>query len=269
MSKILQTTIVAALAALTINHAFGQTPGPRRHAVINCVKVKDGKNAEFRAYLNDVTAKLYKSRVDTGEVATYIVAAAVSPVGRAARCDYHLVATYNGIPAEVNAPGKLDADLKRAGLNMTAEQLAARRDSLSTLVSRETWRTREMVGGGAQKGGYGRVNYFKIHQGMTADFVAAEESGWKPYAEERNKQNAGHTWSFHTLVMPGGENLPYNAMTVDGFPSWESLMNSGSGRAIWNKVHPNLDSTAHFDRVNSISDRPFTDVVRIVDVIRK
>ena len=267
MSMIYRPAIAFALAALTSNYAFGQTPN--RHTVVNCVKVKDGKGAEFRAFLTDVSTKLNKSRVDAGEVAAYIVAASVAPSGRSARCDYHLVAAYNGIPPELNAPGKLDADLKRAGINMTGEQLATKRDSLSYLVSRDTWRTRDMVGAGATKGGYVRVNYYKVHPGKQADYLTAETTGWKLVAEELHKQNAGRTWSLNTLVMPGGENLVYNAMTVDGFPNWDSLMTASPMRALWNKVHPTLDSTAYLNHVNSISDRPFVDVLRIVEVIRK
>ena len=52
---------------------------------------------------------------------------------------------------------------------------------------------------------------------MGAYFLAKERSGWKPYAEEVNKHEAGQTWALHTLVMPSGGNVAYNAMTVDGF----------------------------------------------------
>ncbi len=267
MSKTYRPAIAFALATLTTTYAFGQTP--IRHTVINCVKVKDGKTAEFRAYLNDIAVKLYKSRVEAGEATAYVIAAAVSPTGTSARCDYHLVATYNGVPAELNVPGKLDADLKRAGINLTADQLTAKRDSLSALVSRHIWRTRDSVGAGAQKGGYVRANYYKVHPGKQAEYLTAETTGWKLLAEELNKQSAGRTWSVYTLVMPGGEELAYNAMTVDGFPNWDSLMTTSPMRALWNKVHPTLDSTAYFNHVNNISDRPFLDVLRIVEAIRK
>ena len=267
MSRTYRPTIAFALAALTSIYAFAQTPN--RHTVVNCVKVKEGKNAEYRAYLAEYNTKLYKSRVEAGEVAAYIVAASVSPVGTSARCDYHLVAAYNGIPADPNVPGKLDADLKRAGINTTSDQMAAKRDSLSTLVSRQIWRTRDSVGAGAQKGGYVRVNYYKVHAGKQAEYLTAETTGWKVLAEEFHKQDAGRTWSLYTLLMPGGEDLAYNAMTVDGFPSWESLMTGSPVRTLWNKVHPSLDSTAYLNHVNSISDRPFVEVLRIVEAIRK
>ncbi len=268
MSKLIRSTIAFAFAALASKYAFGQVPAPNRHTVINCVKVKDGKQAEFATYLKDISAKLYKSRVDAGEVAAYFISAAVAPSGRSARCDYRMVATYNGIPAEPGG-GNLDRDLKRAGILMTGAEVTAKRDSLSFLVSRDIWRTRETVGTSVGKGGYVRVNYYKVHPGMTADYVTKETTGWKPLAEEINKQNAGRTWSLYTLVMPGGENLAYNAMTIDGFPSWEALMAGGSLRPTWNKVHPGLDSTAYLNQINSISDRVSIDVFRIVEAIRK
>ena len=268
MSRIFRPAIAVALAALTSTYAFGQTSTPNRHTVVTCVKVRDGKQAEFAAYLKDVSLKLYKSRVEAGEVAAYIVAAAVSPIGTSARCDYHLVATYNGVPNDPGA-GTLDRDLQRAGISMTAAQLTAKRDSLSRRVSRDIWRTREVVGAGVPKGGYVRVNYYKVRAGMQTDYVTKETAGWKPYAEEINKQDAGRTWSLYTLVMPGGSQLAYNAMTVDGFPSWAALMAGGSMRNTWNKVHPAIDSTAYLSQINGISDRAFVDVLRIEEAIRK
>src|ERR1035441_1091934 len=65
-----------------------------------CVKVKDGKAQEYAKYLQDVTVRLAKVRVDAGVIASYTIGQAVAPVGRAARCDYHIVALYDGFPPE-------------------------------------------------------------------------------------------------------------------------------------------------------------------------
>ena len=65
MLSSLRLSSVLSLAVFTGILAYGQNPD--RHTVVNCVKVKEGKNAEYTAYLRDVT-KLYKSRVESGEV---------------------------------------------------------------------------------------------------------------------------------------------------------------------------------------------------------
>lgn len=266
MLSYLRLSSVLSLAVFTGILAYGQNPD--RHTVVNCVKVKEGKNAEYTAYLRDVT-KLYKSRVESGEVSAYIIAQAVAPAGRSARCDYHTVTAYTGFPPETGAAGKLDADLKRAGISITAAEFAAKRDSLSDLVGREFWRSRERVGAGSQKGGYIRINYYKVKPGMMTDYLALEATGWKQVAEEMNKQNAGMSWSLASLVMPGGANVAYNAMTVDGFPNWEALGSGTAARPIWNKVHPERDMSAYMNRIAAVSDRPRVEVMRVIEAIRK
>lgn len=75
--------------------------------------------------------------------------------------------------------------------------------------------------------------------------------------------------SVWTLVMRGGASQPYNAMTVDGFPSWEALGKGIPARATWNKVHPEMDYAQYADRVANAGDRPRIDVMRIEEVITK
>ena len=57
---------------------------------IQCVKVADGKFAEFDAILPE-NRKLAKVRVDSGRSTSSLVARAMYPAGRSAPCDYHFV----------------------------------------------------------------------------------------------------------------------------------------------------------------------------------
>lgn len=268
LAQTLTMTAVALLAAVTAHGQQQQPQQPIRHSVVTCIKVEDGKATEFASHLQNVTSKLYKSRIDAGELRSFTIAQAYSPAGRSARCDYQLISGYDGYPVETGAPGKLDADLKRAGVNMTASEMTAKRDSLSTLVSRDVHR-RRMGTGSSIKGGYLRINHYKVHAGRQADWLQAEEMGWKPIAEEFTKQGPGNAWSAHTVVMPTGSDVPYNAITVDAFPSWDALMKGNPTRATWQKVHPDRDFAAHTARVAEIADAPHRDVYRIIEVIRK
>jgi hypothetical protein len=268
MKKLIRVVNVSAIGVLICAAAFGQTmvgPGFSRDY---CVKSKDGKGAEHAAFLRDVSSKLAKVRVDTGEYASYTVAQAVLPAGRSARCDYHIVIGYAGFPPEAPGPEKTEADMKKAGLTMTREAMLAKRDDLSYLVSSDIWRWRERVGPSA-KGNYARLNYYKVKPGATTDWVRMESTGWKQLAEAASKDHPGMGWRVATLAMPGGTALPYNAMTVDVFPSWEALGKGIPTRAIWNKVHPNTDMTAYMDRLGEIVERPRIDIVRFVEVHQK
>jgi len=231
-----------------------------------CVKVKNGHSEEYAALLRDVT-KLAKVRVEAGTITSYMVAQAVAPAGRAARCDYHLVTGYQGFPPEAPSAEQTVADMKKAGIAMSREAMFAKRDELSTLVGVDIWRYLARVGT-PKKGGYARINYDKVHPGMGPEWATLETTGWKQLAEAAAPEY-GTAWRVASLIMPGGANLPYNAMTVDIFPSWEALGKGIPARALWNKVHSNVDMSAHLNRLSLIRDRPRADTVRLIEVITK
>lgn len=267
MMKSLTVSSVFALGLICPSTAFGQAQAPPLYARDNCVKVRDGKGAEYRAYLENVVVKLAKFRVESGQIVSFTIAEAVSPVGRSARCDYHIVSTYSGFPPELSGAEQTAADMKKAGIGMTHEAMVAKRAEMSFLVGTDTWRWRERVGRSA-KGSYARINYDKVHSGMAAEWLELESNGWKQLAEAASKE-LGTAWRTATLAMPGGADLPYNAMTIDVFPNWAALGKGIPARGIWNKVHPNRDISAHLARLAEIRDRPRVDVVRLVEFIEK
>ncbi|HVO99211.1 MAG TPA: hypothetical protein VMT15_14145 [Bryobacteraceae bacterium] len=266
MYKLAQVGAALALGIAWNSIASAQeTP---QYNSVNCVKVRDGKGAEYTAFLRDVGMKLSKARVDSGRAASVIYAQAAYPAGRQARCDYNIVTT-NGFPPEPPTAAQTDADMKTAGITMGRQEMVAKRNDLSYLVGSEIWRGRAIVGGFPKQGGYVRLNYFKTKPNMGPEWLNLETTGWKQLAENVAKDMPGTSWSLWTLTMPGGASLPYDGLTVDGFPSWEALGKGIPVRATWNKVHPEMDYAQFTDRVANTVDRPRIDVMRIVDVITK
>lgn len=257
---------LALWTALTIT-AFGQTSEQPRYSRDYCVKVRDGKGAEFSAFLRDVTLKLGRARVESGSAASFVVAEAVAPAGRAARCDYHIVYGYIGFPPEPPDAAQTEADMKKAGLTMSRMAMIQKRDELSLLVSMDIWRGRATAGR-TEKGGYARLNYYKTNPGMMADWIRMESEGWKKLAEDVAASMPGMSWGASSLAMPGGQSLPYDAMTYDGFPSWEALGKGIPVRATWNKAHPEMDFAAYSARMATVVSRPRVDIVKLTEVIR-
>ena len=267
MNKSFTMSSVLTLGLICSSAALGQAQGPALFARDICVKVRDGKAQEYSAFLQNVTAKLAAVRVGSGAYVSYAVAQAIAPIGRSARCDYHLVTTYAGFPPDAPGAEQTAADMKKAGITMSREAMIAKRDELTYLVGIDTWRWRERVGRSA-KGAVARINYDKVQSGMGAEWLNLESNGWKQLAEAASKEH-GTGWRSATLVMPGGEDLPYNAMTIDVFPNWAALSKGLPTREIWNKVHPNNDMSAHMARLAAIRNRPRVDVVRLIEFIEK
>lgn len=268
MIKPIRLFNVVAVGLFCCCMASGQTQPPLNYSRDACVKVRDGKWDEFSAFLRDVTIKLAKVRVDSGASSSFIVAQAIAPVGRSARCDYHLVTGYDGFPPDLSEPAKLEADMQKAGIAMSRQAMAAKRDELSYLVGVDIWLRHDSVGTSV-KGGYARLNYYKSKPGMVlADWVGMESSGWKALAESVSKETPGMGWLVATLAMPGGASLPYNGLTVDSFPNWAALGKGIPARATWTKVHADTDMTTYMDRLGAIVERPRVDIVKFVEIIR-
>lgn len=256
---------LSSFALLLSATGYSQTPQTGYMRVL-CVKAKEGKLAETRAFMLDSTAKLAKVRMDAGVYSSFVVAEAVAPAGRAARCDFHVVYGSPGFPAEQMAVQP--AELQKAGVSMTVEQRNAKRDQLSYLVSTEYWRVRDIVGGTA-KGGYVRVNHYKTKPGMLADWTNGELTGWKPLAGMIAKETPGSGWGVYTLALPGGTSLPYNAMTVDMMPNWAAVGGGGSLRGKWMKVHPEMDMAAYMDKMGTLAERVDVHTLRIIEMMRR
>lgn len=253
------------LPLLILPAAYGQSQ-PVGYVRDLCVKARPGKILQLRAFMLDPVAKVAKYRTDTGTYSWVAIAEAVAPAGREARCDFRIVYGSNGFPEE--ASRMTAEELKKAGVGMTVEQRDAKRDELSYLVATDYWVSRDVVGSSV-KGGYVRINYFKTKPGMAAEWMRAEQNGWKQMAEVFAKEKPGTGWGLYTLSMPGGAEMPYNAMTVDMLPDWAALGAPGRQRATWNKVHPETDYSAYMDRVGGMASRVRVDTMRLIEVIRK
>jgi hypothetical protein len=267
MNRLISIGSVVALVLTGGSIAFAQQPAPY-YTRANCVKVRDGKAVEYAAYLRDVTGKLAKYRVDNGIYAAFSLSQAVFPAGRAAMCDYIIAYQSNGFPPEAPTPEQADADYKTAGVNMTRQERAAKLNELSYLVKTELWRRSNSVGTVA-KGSYLRINYFRVNPGMLGDWMTSEANGWKQLAEAAAAEIPGTGWSEWTLVMPGGQSLPYNARTIDVFPTWDAMGKGLPVRALWTKAHPNVDYTTHMNKLNTLAERPRVDVYKVVERITK
>jgi hypothetical protein len=246
--------------------AQGQTEPPTVRD--NCVKVEPGKGAEFEAYLKDVTVPLARSRAESGEFAWFLVASSVVPAGSSAPCDYRIVYGYKGLPAEPLSNDALAAAVKRAKLPMTADQMLAKRNALSHLVKVEIWSQVDGIGPDTEKDNYVRLNHYQVKQGEFSEWLRLEKSIWKPLMEAWLKAGGKGAWSVNALEMPGGDSTPYNGLTVDLFPDWTGLMHGVPANQLWTKVHPDVDITAAFNRLDKVRSIHDVEVYKVVDIVK-
>jgi hypothetical protein len=218
----LYRTLLALLLVLIVSGESVAAQDPQAvHAAIYCMKANPGKAPDFERLVLETALNVAQVRIQAGQISGWFFARAVAPSGSDARCDYLGVTTTSGPPP---APADtLAADLAKAGLKMTAPELRARLDSLSSVVSHErAWCYASF--GEIAKGDYFQLNFMKPLPGKAAEFMQFEQKVYMPLGAEAAK--GGHprkAWSAWRIHYPSGTGLPWDDFTVDVFRDWASI----------------------------------------------
>jgi hypothetical protein len=232
-----------------------------------CVKALPGKAMEAEAFVHNVMVPLNQARADAGEIAWFLFARAVVPAGTSAKCDYRAVYGYNGFPAETPSNEQLEAAAKRANLNMSGNEIRAKLNSTSQQVDLEYWVHVDSIGPNTAKGSYIRLNHYKVKPQANADWLRMETTYWKPLVDSWDKAGGKGSWGVYQLWMPEGDNVPYNAMTVDIFPDWNSLLHGVPLDDLWSKVHPHTEMTQAFDQLDRVRSREDIEIFKATDLV--
>lgn len=256
----------ALLLALGASSITGHAQASTGYHRVACIKVKPENNSEFLKWAAGDVHKLVQSRVDGGAVSEWILLRSVIPSGTTAECDYLVVTMYPGVPTQPTGLQELDAALKKAGISMTAQQYADRRSSLTTLISNNLFQNRAFVGGFKQ-GDYFVVNYMKASN--MEDYVAFEKKVWQPMAEALDKENLRSGWSLNAMVFPGGTDVKFNAVTVDVYPTWDSIFYSNFKHfsELWQKAHPEMEFGTTFEQYDRLRHQGDVDIYLVQDTI--
>lgn len=252
--------LVAAFSAV-----LSAQQAPTGYHSVACIKVKPENNTEFRKWAAGDLHKLAQSRVDSGAFSSWMLLRSVIPSGASAECDFLIVSMYPGIPPHPMGLDELDAALKKAGIAMTGQQYVDRRNSLTTLISSDLFQNIAFVGA-SKKGDYFVVNYMKATN--LYDYVAWEKKTWMPVAEAMAKEGTRSGWSLNTMVYPGGTDVKFNAVTVDVYPTWDSIFNSESNfYELWRKVHPDMEVGTTFEQYDKLRHQGDVDIFVLLDTV--
>lgn len=266
--KILRSVFTVAIAAAFSATLLAQ-PAPTGYHRVACIKVKPGQYAAFRAWAAGDAHKVLQAEADSGELSTWFLLRSVIPVGASAECDYLAVAMYPGLPPEpTNGLEHLAAAAKKAGLTESAQQFVDQRNAMTTLISDNMFRNVALVGT-MKKGDYFRVNYMKVAdpENMGA-YIAYEKKVWQPLAEQMTKDGVSSGWSLNVQVLPRGSELAYDAVTVDVYPTWDSVFQSDPQFAArFSKVHPNMDLGTTMESYDKMRSIVTTELYSVADMV--
>lgn len=261
--KFPRVLVCAAVAVALAYPLVAQQAGTGYHTVA-CFKVKPDSGAEFHKFVTEESHKIAQGRVDAGQITTWYLLRSVLPQGTAAECDYLIVAMFPGAPRLLGQED-LTAAIKKQGLSISAEDYVKHRNAVSTLVSVAVFQNQAFVGS-AKKGDYFQVNYMKVPN--VADWMAFEKKVWQPLAEALMKDGKEDGWSLNVQVLPGGSELPYDAVTVDVFPSWNAVFADDPQFADrFRKVHPDMELGTTFEQFEKLRKRASIRLFELEDYV--
>ncbi|MDR3739914.1 MAG: hypothetical protein P4L40_12950 [Terracidiphilus sp.] len=263
--QITRFVAAATLAAAFLAPVCAQTPTPGYHTVA-CFKVKPDMGAAFRKYAADEVHKIAQGRVDSGEISTFYLLRAVFPQGQASECDYLAVAMFPGMP-HLLGPEELSAAIKKSGLSITPEDYVNHRNAVATLVSAEVFQNQAFVGH-ANKGDYFQINYMRVSDASTGDYINWEKKIWQPLAEAYLKDGKRTGWSLNLRVMPSGSDLPYQAVTVDIFSSLDAVFADDTQfYDRFKKAHPDMELGTTFEQYEKLRARALVKLFVLEDLV--
>ena len=262
MNRALSLTALALSAGIAT--LIAQAQQPSGYHSVSCVKVRDGKMADYRQFLEENSHKLGQAMADSGRMSAGYRFRSIMPAGAAATSDYIFVSVFAGAPPPPNAPDALADALKKAGISMSAADYRARQSSLSRLISTELWRTATTVGE-IRKGDYVYINHMKVHDMPT--WMEMERSIWKPMAEAWIKEGSQRGWLVALPVLPGGTGLKYQGISADVFPSWDAVFTQRSTEKTFKQVHADKDMNQVFEKLGKSREHDLRELMVVEDKI--
>lgn len=254
--------LAAAFAAVTLCGQQQQSTPIYQRAV--CIKINQGKVAEYLQFVQDATLKFMQARADSGEITSWVLLRSVIPAGAEAHCDFVALTTRSGSPVAPMSRESAGAVLRKAGLGMSAEEYVARRDSLSRPVSTEIWR-RSLLTGHPAKGHYIYTNFMKVHN--MPDYAKFERDVWLPMAEEWIKEGSMSGWGVSVAVLPGGTEVKYAARSADIFPTWDAAFKPRNLQETFAKVHAGKDYRETMSGLSKLRDLARRELWVILEIV--
>ncbi len=112
-------------------------------------------------------------------------------------------------------------------------------------------------------------DYMKIAEGRYAAYLEMEVNDFKPIHEHIIKGGSLKRWSLWTLRLPGGDDRPYDAVTVAVYKSLESALARPRFEAAARELRPNESFAAIAEKSRTTRKRVRGEMRRVVWIVSR
>lgn len=238
--------------------------------IVETMKSAPGKTDEYVKAEREVWKRIHQERIKQGLITGWNLYAVRSPSGASAPYDYVTVTLVQGWNKLENPYGTMLAG--GAEKFLTKEQLAVANGTgkLRDLTTSTLFYGADFVAADPKNttpAKYQMVNYMKVKEGMTEEYMNMETQLVKPMYVEMMKTGNRSAWGLYGRVI-GGSNQPFDFVTTDFFNKWSDMNTSGSYSKTLEKVHPKM-SMAYFEkRINESRDLVNQELWELIDFVR-
>jgi L-rhamnose mutarotase len=248
---------------------FGQTTEPT-FFIVETMKATPDKGADYVKAEQEVWKKIHQERIKQGLISSWSLYAVLSPSGTNAPYDFVTVTGIVGWNKLENPWGTIwDGGMEKM---LTKEQLAIANGTikLRNLTSSITMYMVDFVSADSASTTppkYQVINYMKVKEAMTAEYLSMETELVKPMHVEMMKSGGRSAWGLYGRVF-GGSSQPFDFVTSDFYNTWSDMNEGESYSKTLEKVHPKMSMTTLEKRITSSRDMVNQELWQLIDHIR-
>ncbi|MFK7774415.1 MAG: hypothetical protein AB8F94_19890 [Saprospiraceae bacterium] len=235
------------------------------YVVVEYMKVKPGMWKEYRE-CEKVWKTIHQARVKAGYITGWQLERVLFPSGTDAEYDFVVITNYKNWKAIGAEDRGTYASLFKA-LPGDKREIANKAVDFRDLVKKEIWRAEEMIfAKDDARPRYAIENFMSIPTGGWDKWMEMETTFAKPFIKKSMEMGNRAGWLVGNMVLPRGDEFPYQASTIDFYDTWED-MGKSEGKA-WQAVYGNMDNEQIGKRIQSSRTIVKSEVRELIDFVK-
>lgn len=254
-----------AICSFLVNDNLVAQDQDQQYVVVEYMKVKPGMMKKYRE-CEKAWKMIHEARLKAGYITGWELERVVYPSGTDAEYDFQTITFYKNWDAINDEDSSTFSKFFKA---LTEDQRIAadNADEYREIVKREIWTGLEITFAPDAKNPIYRVeNFMSIPTGSWDQWFEMESKFAKPFIEKSIEMGNRAGWLIGNVVMPRGDEFPYQVSTIDFYDSWEDM--GKSDEEAWKAVYGDMDKEQIGKRINESRTIVRSEVRLLVDFVK-
>lgn len=227
-------------------------------------KVAQGHGLEFEKMMKENIKHAHQLRKQDGRIYAWRFYY-VHDTGAADEYNYVSASYYDSW--EKSEPNENFLEIvKKANPKADAAAILNKIRSFASIERQTLYRRVDFVQPKATNFKYLILNFVKVKEGMTDQYLKAEQEQWKPVHQALVDDGSRLAWTFWQLILPGGSNTSHDYVAVDTYSTYGQIYKESYKNAI-KKVHAGKDMQAMSDSTDKLRDIVRTELWEMIDTL--